>query len=90
MHFGEIGVRSHNDSSLQIKQRKARLVKSWERISNSSDHGGTQTDKELCELCVCFFFSPKGTTRFRGFQMGVFVRGGDLNNWGRARTGCNN
>ena len=27
--------------------------------------------------------------KLRGFQRGVFVRGGDLNNWGRARTGCN-
>ena len=26
----------------------------------------------------------------RGFQMGVFVSGGNLNNWGRPRTGCNN
>ena len=27
---------------------------------------------------------------FGGFQRGVFVRGGNLNNWGGARTGCNN
>ena len=35
----------------------------------------------------------RGVKRFltiRGFQRGVFVRGEDLNNWGGARTGCNN
>ena len=33
--------------------------------------------------------SSQKSAYFRGFQSWVFVRGGDLNNWGRARTGCN-
>ena len=38
----------------------------------------------------CYDIFPEMFDPFQGFPKGGFVRGGNLNNWGGAHTGCNN
>ena len=63
----------------------------------SRDFRGSVGIKNPCFLVVFRAFCPQKKKErkdreplFGGFQRGVFVRGVNLNNWGGARTGCNN
>ena len=44
----------------------------------------------LVEITMALAWKIHMKRVFGGFQKGVFVRGVNLNNWGGARTGCNN